>query len=107
MSAVQIRPCPLFLAQKWAFFIVFHSHKTFHDKSASRMRPLCLPSDKNIVRIVGVSYIYKLKESPGRQNPELFEYRFNLKDNTAEFGLLPNNWRLSRCMSKVFSPEKD
>ena len=40
--------------------------------------------DKNVIRVVGVSYIYKLKETPRIQNPELFEYRFNLKDNTAE-----------------------
>ncbi len=44
--------------------------------------------DKNIVRFVGVSYIYRTKETPRRQNPELFEYRFNLKDNTAELKTL-------------------
>jgi len=44
--------------------------------------------DKNIVRVVGESYIYKLKESPRKQKPELFEYRFNLKDNTAELKTL-------------------
>jgi len=44
--------------------------------------------DKNIVRLVGVSYIYKLKEHPRKQKPELFEYRLNLKDSTAELKTL-------------------
>jgi hypothetical protein len=39
---------------------------------------------KNIVRVVGGSYIYRRQETPQNQNPELFEYRFNLKDNTSE-----------------------
>jgi hypothetical protein len=40
---------------------------------------------KNIVRLVEVSYIYKRQETPQKQNPELFEYRFDLKNNTCEF----------------------
>jgi len=44
--------------------------------------------DKNIVRILGVSYIYRTKETPRLQAPELFEYRLNLKDNTSELKTL-------------------
>jgi len=39
---------------------------------------------KNIVRVVGVSYIYRTEETPRLHNPELFEYCINLKDNTFE-----------------------
>ncbi|MHC4068507.1 MAG: hypothetical protein ACYS18_03545 [Planctomycetota bacterium] len=38
--------------------------------------------DKNIVRVVGVSYIYRAKEN--LRLLDLFEYRVNLKDNTSE-----------------------
>ncbi len=44
--------------------------------------------DKNIVRVAGVSYIYRRQETPKKQNPELFEYRFNLKDSTSELKTL-------------------
>jgi len=44
--------------------------------------------DKNIVRIVGASYIYKRKETPRLQAPKLFEYRVNLKDNTSDLKTL-------------------
>ncbi|MFA5239316.1 MAG: hypothetical protein WC476_06365 [Phycisphaerae bacterium] len=40
--------------------------------------------NKNIVRVVGISCIYRRQETPKKQNPELFEYRFNLKNNTCE-----------------------
>lgn len=44
--------------------------------------------NKNIIRVVGVSYIYRKQETLKKQNPELFEYRFNLKDNTSELKTL-------------------
>ncbi|MCJ7618402.1 MAG: hypothetical protein MUO43_17900 [Desulfobacterales bacterium] len=44
--------------------------------------------DKNIVRVVGGSYIYRREENPKKQNPELFEYRFNLKNDTFELKTL-------------------
>ncbi len=40
--------------------------------------------NKNILHVVGVSYIYRKQETPRKQNLELFEYRLNLEDNTYE-----------------------
>jgi hypothetical protein len=44
--------------------------------------------DEYSVRVVGVSYIYKTKETPKRQEPKLFEYRLNLKDNASQMKTL-------------------
>ena len=49
---------------------------------------IVVDEDKGIVRVAGVSYIYKLKEAPRIQKPELFEYRLDLKDNTSKFKTL-------------------
>ena len=53
---------------------------------ANFVKPYTIKVDgnKDILRVVGVSYVYKRQETPKKQNPELFEYRLNLKDNTSE-----------------------
>ncbi len=57
---------------------------------ANLIKPYTIEVDenKNTIRVVGVSYIYRRQETPKKQNPELFEYRFNLKDNTSELKTL-------------------
>ena len=57
---------------------------------ANFIKPYTIKVDenKNILHVVGSSYIYKRQETPRKQNPELFEYRLNPKDNTSELKTL-------------------
>lgn len=48
--------------------------------------------DKNTIRVIGVSYIARTKESPKTKDPQLFEYQIVLKDNKSTMKtLLPMN----------------
>ncbi len=57
---------------------------------ANFIKPYTIKVDgnKNILHVVGVSCIYRRQGTPKKQNLELFEYRLNLKDNSAELKTL-------------------
>ncbi len=53
---------------------------------------IIVSGDKNIIRVIGVSYIARTKESPKIKDPQLFEYQIDLKGNKSKMQtLLPMN----------------